>query len=100
MSDPENGRKYDGDKPRCDLLLDFRNALLAVADVTTFGAQKYRPHDWLNVPDGYTRYKAALVRHLLHEGPDDESGLDHLAHLAWNALAVLELHIRSRDINA
>ena len=88
------GRKFDGDKPRADLLLDMSRALMAVAEVSTFGAQKYAAHDWLKVPNAEERYMAALWRHLLqssNERFDPDSKLEHYAHVAWNALAILEL---------
>jgi len=64
-----------------------------VVEVYDFGAQKYAPNSWQNLPDGYQRYKAALLRHLTAyekgETKDEESGLHPLAHAAWNALAIL-----------
>lgn len=90
------GVKLDHGKPRAGLVLGgFSRALLAVADVGTFGAQKYTPHGWLSVPHGIERYTDAMVRHQLAEASgeqtDSESGLSHAAHAAWNALARLEL---------
>lgn len=90
------GVKLDKGKPRAGLVLGgFSRALLAVADVGTFGAQKYTPHGWLSVPHGIERYTDAMVRHQLAEASgeqtDSESGLSHAAHAAWNALARLEL---------
>lgn len=93
------GLKHDSQKPRADLLLDFGNALLVVAEVSTFGANKYAPHDWLLVPNAKERYMAALLRHLLQSGiesNDTETNLEHIAHVAWNALAVLELSRRGK----
>ena len=64
-----------------------------VVKVYSFGAEKYEANSWQNLPDGYNRYKAAMLRHLVAyekgEVIDPESGLPHLAHMAWNALAVL-----------
>ena len=91
------GAKLDGGKVRADLLLDFSKALKEVAKVSTFGAQKYTEGGWITVPNGAKRYKAALLRHLLEDGVDPDSNLDHLAHVAWNALAILELTLRDRD---
>lgn len=93
------GMKYDGGKPRMDLLLDgCPNALLQVAEVLTFGAKKYAAHSWHTVSEGKTRYKAALLRHLtahsLGEVNDPESGLPHLAHAACCSLFILELEQR------
>lgn len=75
----------------------FPKALEAVAQVSSFGANKYTWAGWRSVPDGVGRYGDAMVRHLIHEaadGPNDhDSGLRHAAHAAWNALARLELLI-------
>lgn len=79
---------------------DFPRALLAVAAVTTFGAKKYTPRGWVSVPSADERYDDAKGRHLLKgyiEPEDPESQLQHLAHEAWNALAVLELHLRKKE---
>jgi hypothetical protein len=90
------GAKDDSEKPRAGLVLrGFRNALMEVSRVGTFGAKKYTDHGWLYVPNGEERYDDALFRHLLSgDVDDDESKLPHLAHAAWNALAELELYLR------
>ena len=90
---PKEGQKDDQEKARADLLLDFSRALLLVARVSTYGAERYSPGGWRNVPSGQRRYTAALLRHLLAEPSStlDESGFPHAAHVAWNALARLEL---------
>lgn len=91
------GVKHDDGKIKAALLLDFRNALTAVAEVGTFGADKYTRGGWQSVPDAETRYSDALWRHLLTEGNDEESGLLHVAHAAWNILALLELKIHQES---
>ena len=93
------GAKLDHGKIRAGLVLgDFARALAEVARVGTFGAEKYTPHGWLDVPNGEERYTDALYRHLLHEAAgemyDPDSNLFHAAHAAWNALARLELMLR------
>ena len=98
----KEGMKFDGDKPQLDLLLDFGLAIQEVGKVATYGANKYAPGNWLLVADAERRYMAAMLRHLMQsktEGKDQETELDHLAHVAWNALAVLELKLRSIDTN-
>lgn len=78
------------------VLGDFKHAVVAVGEVGTFGANKYTDHGWLDVPQGPARYRDALLRHLFaDETHDPESGLPHLAHAAWNALAILELELRA-----
>ena len=97
--EPNLGAKHDAGKIRAGVvILDFPHALEAVAKVATFGCQKYAPHSWSTVPDGDARYFDAMIRHMLAEAQgeiaDNESGIDHFAHVAWNALALLELHLR------
>lgn len=100
----EVGRKDDQGKILGQLLGDFSRALLGVAEVGTFGAQKYTRGGWLHVENAEQRYYDALYRHLLLANQcedDDESGLTHLEHAAWNILAVLELKKRKEQgINA
>lgn len=92
------GAKLDAGKMRAWLCVSgFAHALAAVADVTTKGAAKYSPNGWRQVPDGETRYKEALMRHLFAigrgESVDGDTGCLHLAQVAWNALAALELEL-------
>lgn len=94
------GAKLDAGKLRVDLLLDFSRALQAVTQVAQFGAEKYSPDGWLEVPDGERRYKAAGMRHLLTEQRqylDEDSGLPHIYHRVWNALAELERHLINKE---
>lgn len=92
------GAKLDAGKLRANLVLgDFASALEAVCAVGTFGANKYTDHGWLAVDDAETRYSDAFMRHWIRdqqgEAIDPDSGLPHLAHMAWNVLAVLELSL-------
>ena len=96
------GAKDDKAKPMAGVLLDFSRALQAVVDVGTYGAKKYTRTGWVAVSDAETRYTDAMMRHLLAmdvdpDGLDKETGLPHLAHIAWNALAVLELQARRKE---
>ena len=80
--DWSTGVKFDGGKPRMDLLdPDF---LAHVAQVLTFGAQKYDAHNWRKGINT-SRLIAASYRHLgaINNGEDvdPESGLPHSAHL-------------------
>ena len=92
------GAKDDGGKPNMDLVLGgFPDALLAVGRVGTYGANKYTPYGWHEVENGTSRYLSALLRHYLAYAKgnrlDNESYLPHLAHLAWNSLAALQLEL-------
>lgn len=79
----------------------FPRALLAVSRVSDKGAEKYTWNGWETVENGYARYSDALIRHELYKGIqgdfDEESGLLHDAHIAWNALARLELKLREME---
>ncbi len=91
--------KYDAGRMRPSLvLLSMSRALQSVSEVATFGANKYTDDGWREVPDGVRRYTDAMLRHLLAEASgevnDPESGLPHAAHIAWNALARLDLDLR------
>jgi len=100
VSQHEPGAKLDKGKPDASLLLMFGKALVAVSEVGTFGAAKYTRGGWQHVLAGEERYTAALLRHVFEENYssyDDDSGLLHAAHAAWNALARLELMLREAD---
>ena len=100
-NDPKKlGAKLDAGKSpiRRGLLEYFPRACLAIADVSAAGASKYTWKGWESVLDGINRYGDAEIRHIVKaaiEGPVDEDyGLLHAAHEAWNALARLELILR------
>jgi hypothetical protein len=98
------GAKLDAGKIRAWLCIaGFSRALMAVADVTTKGAAKYTPGGWQHVDDGESRYKEAMMRHLLAVGRgeniDADTGCMHMAQVAWNALAALELELRKACVH-
>lgn len=88
---PLTGVKHDQEKPRTDLLPSA--PLLAIAEVLTFGANKYSAHNWRGGFD-YSRLLGSALRHILAyndgEDKDSESGLSHLAHAACCLLFLLE----------
>jgi hypothetical protein len=95
------GKKFDmGKSPLAQgCLAYFRRALERVAKVSEYGASKYQvqfsEQNWRRVEGAKGRYLDAAARHLAAhcagEFTDSESGLEHLAHCAWNLLAVMEL---------
>lgn len=94
------GKKLDTGKAPVlrGLFAYFPKALLAVSQVSAYGAKKYNldysDKNWARVPEGLGRYSDALARHTINstvESHDPESHLLHVAHAAWNALAILEL---------
>lgn len=84
--------KHDHGKPRVSLIPS--SFTLGVAEVLTFGAQKYRVHNW-RTGMSYSRLIDATFRHLLafQEGEDldSESGLSHVHHAACNLAFLSEL---------
>ena len=100
MSNQEN--KADNGKHDPTLLMhDLGKALKAVTAVLNYGAEKYEPRGWKTVEP--RRYQSALLRHyndkyVGNEEKDEESGLLHLAHLATNALFLLQMHIENREL--
>lgn len=94
-------RKNDiiDDKLRWDLLpLDL---VEKVVEVFHMGAKKYEPNSWQGLENGFNRYKSAFFRHLVAfekgQTTDPESGLNHMAHAAWNALAMLHFAIKEQS---
>lgn len=82
------------------LVLQFSKALKAVAQRSEVGHKKYADidQDW----QGFTRiphesYQDAILRHLIQDGEPDETELDHLAAVTWNALALLEIKLRQHE---
>jgi hypothetical protein len=96
-SSHEPGSKLDMGKQRAGLVLGgFQNALKAVVEVGTFGANKYTDNGWRSVDGGLKRYEDALWRHLLERGCDEQSGLPHRWHALWNMMALIELDFDSK----
>lgn len=84
----KGGLKFDGGKPRWDLVqLDVFEEVAAILE---FGARKYEANSWQTVAGAEGRYLAALLRHITAyqrgEELDAESGLPHLAHAACNLM--------------
>lgn len=97
MSEPE-GLKEDAGKLRFDLLPP--DALTELVRVYTVGAAKYAPRDW-EQGISFGRVFAALMRHAWAfwrgEENDPEDGIPHMAHAAWNCMALLAYSLRKMD---
>jgi len=86
--------KYDDGKTRMGLIhTGLALPLMAIGEVLTYGAKKYKANSWQGLDNARERYTDALYRHLnaYHRGEqiDPESGLLHLAHAAVNLLFLL-----------
>lgn len=98
----KEGRKVG--KVRMDLVMqDMPRAIEALARVMTWalGEKGYKESDWLHVPDAINKYSGGMHRHDNKEKRgqefDDESGLEHAIHTAWNAMARVELILRKKE---
>jgi hypothetical protein len=89
----EEGLRYNQGKLRYDLLEPF--AIQELVRVFTKGAEKYAPHNWLKGMD-WSKIVASLKRHIAAfeqgEDLDVETGCFHMAHAAWNALALVSYY--------
>lgn len=84
------------------VLAYFPDAIMAVARVSKKGNDKHNPGEPLH----WSRAKSSdqedcIARHLLEpKGVDPDTGELHLAHMAWRALAALQLQEEKRLFNA
>lgn len=101
MTQTLQGRKFDEDKLRYDLIPVL--AQEEVVKVITLGAKKYDPENWKNVPEGRRRYYAAAMRHMeaWRKGEkEDEIGTHHIANAISNLMFILEKELQGwEDVN-
>ena len=92
----EPGKRYDSGKPRYDLIP--ADALNELAKLYAAGAVKYSDRNW-EKGMSWSRCFGPLMRHAWAywrgETVDPESGLPHMAHVAWNAMALLHYGLNS-----
>ena len=93
------GIKYDGEKPKMNLLPP--KAIMEVAKVLTFGAEKYGAENWKELEDLQNRYLAGALRHIFAhmdgEKLDPETGLSHMAHALCCLLFKLEIELEDGE---
>lgn len=94
-NDKQKADRHNAGKPQLSFLLSAPNAINELSKVFEFGVEKYARDNWKK---GLDRHQIvdSLLRHLTAsengEQVDTESGLDHKAHVLWNALVLLEQH--------
>ncbi len=85
--------RYNEGKIRHDLIPAW--AINELAKVYTKGALKYAPNNWRKGME-WSKVLASLKRHLnaVEKGEDfdEETELYHIAHVAWNAITLLEYY--------
>lgn len=86
----KEGLRYNNGKDRYDLLEPY--AIQQLVKVFSRGAEKYEPYNWEKGMK-WSSVLASLKRHVaaFEQGKDldDETLLPHMAHAAWNALALV-----------
>lgn len=91
MGNQEAGRFSEG-KIRHDLVAPW--ALNEIARVYTYGTIKYDDDNWWKGLKWKKDVFGCILRHIWKwfrgERDDDESGLHHLAHAAWNCMTLME----------
>lgn len=87
----ETAARFDSGKLRYDLIPP--KALNELVLVYTYGCFKYDPDNWWKGMS-WRKVIGPMLRHIFKwirgEKYDSESGLHHLAHAAWNAIALFE----------
>lgn len=95
----EYGKKFDEEKPRMHLLPS--KSMFEVANVLTFGAQKYDEENWRKLENLQDRYSSGALRHIFAhiDGSelDEESGFSHLAHAICCLLFKLEIELEQKS---
>lgn len=77
-------------------------ALVELAAIYGFGAEKYEAHNWRKGYDWGLSY-ASLIRHASAfwsgEDIDPESGMPHMAHAAWHCMTLLTFMREQPDLD-
>lgn len=94
------GLRYNAEKNRLDLLpIEWS---LAIGEVMTAGAKKYAARNWERGMS-WSIMVGCSLRHLYKfmsgERYDPETGCHHLAHCAWNILALMSYDVREIGTN-
>lgn len=88
----ESAGRFSAGKTRFDLMAPL--ALDEIARVYTYGTQKYDDDNWWKGLKWKKDVFGCILRHVWKwfrgEKFDKESGLHHLAHAAWNCMALME----------
>lgn len=94
------GVKFDKEKVDMDLLTPY--GLEKVAQVMTYGKQKYGANNWRG-GIAYSRLLAATMRHLnayrKGQSLDPETGISHIAHAACNLFMLMEFEETRTDLD-
>jgi hypothetical protein len=83
-------------KPKLDYILHLPKSVELLARIFEFGSEKYEDMNWAKGGKSDTEYLGAALRHLLKwangEVFDEESGCNHLGHIIWNFMVLMDLN--------
>ena len=93
-------KKNDVEKTRLELI--DPSFIVGIGDVLTQGAMKYDAYNWQKATEeDKERIKGAMLRHQMSymsgEKVDTESGLNHMYHIACNAMFLAFFDIAGTD---
>lgn len=95
----KTGKKFDEGKLRMGLLPPY--AIEGLAQVLTYGANKYGDENWRDLQDAERRYMDALLRHvnayMKGEENDPETGLSHLKHAMANLAFMIDIKATNNE---
>lgn len=98
----ESAMRFNEGKAEFSYIMSMPNAMAGLSAAFAMGAKKYARDNWKKGLNRNELIDSAL-RHLMKaqngEVFDEESGLDHLFHFAWNAMVLAEQEGLTQDAN-
>lgn len=96
----EGGKKFDAEKPKISLIPS--EVITGMAEILTFGANKYGALNWLKGIK-YSRLIDAANRHMLAfqngQDLDTESGKSHLLHAMVNLAFLYYFSVHKKELD-
>lgn len=96
----ESAMRFNEGKAELSYIMSMPKAAAGLSAAFAMGAKKYARDNWKKGLDRNQLVDSAL-RHLMKsqngEVFDEESGLDHLFHFAWNAMVLAEQEAILKD---
>ena len=93
--------RFNEGKPQLSYMLDAPNAMIGLCKAFEAGAEKYSRDNWKK---GLDRKELidCLMRHLVKaeagDPVDEETGVDHLYHVVWNAVVLAEQYGNIQEV--
>ncbi len=93
--------RFNAGKPQLSYMLDAPNAMIGLSRAFEAGAEKYSRDNWKKGLDR-NELVDCLMRHLVKaqagELADEETGVDHLYHVVWNAVVLAEQYGNIQEV--